>query len=358
MGAIMGRHPTVNKNLLPRMRARKRHGGKIYYYYDAGGRPRKEIPLGSDYIAAVQKWAKLNVSPSPILPTVGYAITRYLTSPGYAELSTGTQDDYGFALDKLTENFGTAPLDQVKPAHLTLYLEKRSKDCDDWKGSKHRAQREVSILGMVFRYARSIGLTKNDPKESITLKKLPGRKKIYITDDMLDAVYAAGSIALKDAMDLAYLIGQRPADVLSMSAMNIKDDILEYRQGKTDTPQRIVIAGPLADLIKRIDERKAANKVHSLFLLVDERGKKMTKAMLRGRFEAARTTAGINGKDFQFRDLRRKSGSDLRDQKGLDAAQDLLGHQVQAQTEHYTAARGKIISAIPIRGPKTGASKA
>ena len=175
---------------------------------------------------------------------------------------------------------------------------------------------------------------------------------------MLDAVYAAGSIALKDAMDLAYLIGQRPADVLSMSAMNIKDDILEYRQGKTDTPQRIVIAGPLADLIKRIDERKAANKVHSLFLLVDERGKKMTKAMLRGRFEAARTTAGINGKDFQFRDLRRKSGSDLRDQKGLDAAQDLLGHQVQAQTEHYTAARGKIISAIPIRSPKTGASKA
>lgn len=63
----------------------------------------------------------------PILPTVGYAITRYLTSPGYAELSTGTQDDYGFALDKLTENFGTAPLDQVKPAHLTLYLEKRSR---------------------------------------------------------------------------------------------------------------------------------------------------------------------------------------------------------------------------------------
>lgn len=103
-----------------------------------------------------------------------------------------------------------------------------------------------------------------------------------------------------------------------------------------------MIAGPLADLIKRIDERKAANKVHSLFLLVDERGKKMTKAMLRGRFEAARTTAGINGKDFQFRDLRRKSGSDLRDQKGLDAAQDLLGHQVQAQTEHYTAARGKL----------------
>lgn len=353
----MGRHPSVNRNLPPRMRARHR-GNKTYYFYDAGGKPRKEIPLGSDFIAAVQEWSRLNVSPTPILPTVAYAITRYLTSPAYNELTSGTQADYGYALDRIKEHFGTAPLDQVTPAHLTLYIEIRSKNCDKWKGSKHRAQREVSILGMVFRYARSIALTKNDPKESITLKKLPGRKKIYITDDMLDAVYAAGSSALKDAMDLAYLIGQRPADVLSMSAMNIKDGILEYRQSKTGTPQRIVIAGPLADLLERIDERKAANKVHSLFLLVDERGRKMTKAMLRGRFEAARTVAGIAGKDFQFRDLRRKSGSDLRDQAGLEAAQDLLGHAAQEMTEHYTSGRGKIISAIPIRGPKTGASKA
>jgi integrase len=84
-----------------------------------------------------------------------------------------------------------------------------------------------------------------------------------------------------------------------------------------------------------------------MFLLVNERGQKMTRAMLRSRFEAARTAAGISGKDFQFRDLRRKAGTDLRDQIGLDAAQDLLGHSSRAMTEHYTAARGKQISAIP-----------
>jgi hypothetical protein len=105
--------------------------------------------------------------------------------------------------------------------------------------------------------------------------------------------------ALKDAMDLAYLIGQRPADVLSMSAMNIKDGHSGISpEARLDTPQRIVIAGPLADLLERIDERKAANKVHSLFLLVDERGRKMTKAMLRGRFEAARTVGWNCRKGF------------------------------------------------------------
>ena len=40
------------------MRARRR-GSKTYYYYDTGAKPRHEIPLGFDYILAVQEWAKL-----------------------------------------------------------------------------------------------------------------------------------------------------------------------------------------------------------------------------------------------------------------------------------------------------------
>jgi integrase len=326
------------------MRAKQRRpGGPTYYYYDDGGKPRKDIPLGSDYVLAVQKWAELNMSPNPVLPTVGYAIAQYLASPAYNERGTDTQKDYKFAIDKLVVAFGDAPLDQITPAHLNKYLMKRGVE------SKHRAQREVAILGMIFRFARGLGLTKNDPKEAVTLKKLPGRKAIYISDDMLDAVYSKAAIDLKDAMDLAYYIGQRPADVITMRKVNAKDGYLEYRQGKTGTPQRIALIGPLAELLERIERRKAEHAVTSIYLLVDEAGGRMTKHKLRARFEKARTDAGIAGKDFQFRDLRRKSGTDLRDQAGLDAAQDLLGHASQAMTEHYTAARGKKIHRIPLR---------
>ncbi len=348
----MGRKPSVNQHLPPRMRARRQKSGRVFYYYDTGATPRKEIPLGPDYIAAVQKWATINGSPAPIQPTVGYAITRYLSSQEHAALSTGTQADYGYALDKLLGHFSTAPLDLVTPIHLKKYHTLRCRDSDHWKGSIHRANREVSILGMIFKYARSEGWTRNDPKESITLKKMPGRKNIYIYDEMLDAVYARAPIDLRDAIDLAYAIGQRPADVLKLIETDIRDGMLEYRQGKTGTPQRIAIAGQLADLLKRIEDRKATHKVHCLYLVVDERGNKMTKAKLRGRFEKARTAAGIAGKDFQFRDLRRKSGSDLRDQHGLDAAQALLGHSGQAMTEHYTGGRGKKITDIPLRKSK------
>lgn len=339
----MGRKPSKNLNLPLRMRARTQRSGVTYYYYDAGGKPRKEIPLGSDYVMAVQKWAELNMSPAPLAPTVAYAIDRYLSSPKFMDLSSGTQGDYKFAIDKLREHFGDAPLDDVEPQHLNMYLMMRSET------SKHRANREVSVLGMIFRFAREIGLTKNDPKEPVTLKKLPGRKFVYITDEMLDAVYEKASIDLKDAIDLAYYIGQRPADVISMRKLSIRDGYLEYRQGKTGLPQRVALIGPLAELLERIEKRKSLQPIASIYLLVDENGKMMTKHKLRSRFEKARSEAGIDGKDFQFRDLRRKSGSDLRDQAGLDAAQDLLGHATQAMTEHYTGARGKKIHKIPLR---------
>lgn len=339
----MGRKPSKNLNLLPHMRARQQRSGKVYYYYDTGAKPRHEIPLGDDYILAVQQWAQLQQAEPTARLTVAWLIGRYLASPAFDDLGTGTQADYRFALDKLLEAFGDAPLDEVKPSHVVLYIERRQ------ASSKHRALREKAVLSMLYNWAIEREFVKFNPAGVVKTKRLPGRKHVYIHDEVLDAVYDQSPQDLKDAIDLAYYIGQRPDDLLSMTLVKVRDGWLEYRQGKTTTPQRIAINGDLAALLARIEERKKAYKLHNLFLLVNERGEKMTKAMLRSRFEKARTDAGVAGKDFQFRDLRRKSGTDLRDQAGLDAAQDLLGHASQAMTEHYTAARGKKVTQVPKR---------
>lgn len=338
----MGRKPSVNTNLPPQMRARRR-GDTIYYLYDTGGKPRHEIPLGTDYILAVQQWAQLHQAQPTASMTISWLIGKYLASPAYNDVSSGTQADYKFALEKIAEKFGDAPIDQVRPAHITLYIEQRSQT------SKHRALREKAVFSMLYNWAIAREFAKFNPAGAVKTKRLPGRRHVYIHDDMLDAVYEHSPQDLRDAIDLAYYIGQRPSDLLGMTLVKIRDGALEYRQGKTTTPQRIALVGALADVIERIQARKAEHKVASMYLLVNERGAKMTKAMLRKRFEAARTAAGISGRDFQFRDLRRKSGTDLRDQVSLDAAQDLLGHKSQAMTEHYTAARGKKISVIPHR---------
>lgn len=342
----MGRKPTRHMNLPSRMRARVRNG-TTYYTYDAGGKPRKEIPLGTDYQLAVQKWAEMHmVKPTEKL-TVGWAIGKYRASPQFEEVGLGTQADYGFALDKLLAKFGDAPLDEVRPSHVTLYIDDRSKQ------SKHRALREKAVLSMVYSWAIARDYCTVNPVAAIKTKRLPGRKHVYITDELLDAVYSHASPALKDAMDLAYYLGQRPGDVLAMSESDIRSAYFDFTQGKTGTGMRISATSEDLDaLIKRIAQRKSKFAVHCMQLLVDESGKAMTRAKLRSRFEAARDAAGVDGSKFQFRDLRRKAGSDMRDQGGLEAAQDLLGHKSVTMTEHYTAGRGKKITAIPKRNSK------
>ena len=57
----MGRLPSVNLNLPRGMRARRR-GSRVYYYFDAGGRPRREIALGQHYPEAVRRWAELSAA--------------------------------------------------------------------------------------------------------------------------------------------------------------------------------------------------------------------------------------------------------------------------------------------------------
>lgn len=338
MESDVGRKPTVNNNLPPRMRARRR-GSTVYYYYDQGGRPRREIALGTDYILAVRRWSELHQAPAPAVPTIGWAIIQYLASPAFDDVSTGTQADYQFALDKLRAKFGDAPLDEVRPEHVQIYIDLRSRE------SRHRALREKAVLSMLFAWCIARGYCESNPAAAIRTRRLPGRKHVYVTDDMLDAVYSQAGPAMRDALDLAYFTGQRPADVLRMAETDIRDGVLTVVQGKTGKVVRIAVEGGLADLVQRMLARKRLFSVQPLQLLVDERGKPMTAPKLRARFEAARDAAGIPGAAFQFRDLRRKAGTKIRDDSGIEHAQDLLGHTSVKMTEHYTG--GKIRTARP-----------
>ncbi len=333
----MGRRPTRNLNLPARVRARARNG-VTYYFYDTGGSPRKEISLGTDYVLALQQWAQLHNTTTAVKITVAWAIGKYLASPQFCEVSLGTQADYRFALNRLLSKFGDAPMDQVKPSHITLYIDARSKE------SKHRALREKAVLSMLYSWCMARDFVATNPVAAIKTKRLVGRKNVYIEDDIMDAVYRNGSPALQDAIDLAYFTGQRPADVLAMSETDIRDGALVFGQDKTGRPMRIVVAGDLAKLIQRMADRKRRFAVRALQLLVDEQGLPMTKAKLRSRFEAARALVA-GAEDFQFRDLRRKAASDMRDRSGIESAQALLGHSSVVMTEHYAAGKAKKVSA-------------
>lgn len=165
-----------------------------------------------------------------------------------------------------------------------------------------------------------------------------------LSDYRDDATRTAACAPLSNAMDLAYLCGQRPADTLRFLDTDVRDGLLNVRQGKTDRKLRIEVTGELAVVLGRIKERKAAigleNKVVSLYLVVNESGLPLRAGALRDRFDKAREAAGVPKSAFQFRDLRTKAGTDKTESTGdIRQAQKQLGHGSVTTTERYVRRR-------------------
>ena len=134
-----------------------------------------------------------------------------------------------------------------------------------------------------------------------------GRNK----DEVYAAPYEAANGPVRDAMDLAYLTGQRPADTLRMQETDLRKVYLEVAQAKTGEKLRIAVSGQLAALIGRILEAKKRHAVRSLALVCNEAGGRLTASALDNRWDHVRRRAEARHPKLrdqieraQFRDLR------------------------------------------------------
>lgn len=98
--------------------------------------------------------------------------------------------------------------------------------------AKVRANREKT-LSYIFNKAREWGYTAlQNPCQGVKGFKEIGRSR-YITDAEFDHIKAHAHFTVIDAMDLALLTGQRPADVLKLKRTDIRDGALWIVQNKT-----------------------------------------------------------------------------------------------------------------------------
>jgi integrase len=342
----MGRKNTRNLNMPPHMHPRTQRSGKVYYYmYQKGDDgKRKEIALGDDFILALKKYADLNV-----LAAAGTGATfadlqrRYLVD-AVPKLAASSARMYRSDIKHLLESFADAPLSQIKPMHIRQFL-------DDHADKPTTANRCKRVFSTMWNKARGWGYTDlPNPCEGIQGYSLQ-KRTVYIDDTVFKAVWSSASAPLRDAMDLAYLTGQRPADALKMTEHDIIDGHLIVTQEKTKQPLRIQIVGELAALLARIEARKSGHKVKSAALLVNQHGKRLTAPALRSQFDKARDAAALAApqladdiKKFRFYDLRAKAADDTADGRGEEAARDLLGHESVKTTQRHYLRRGKIVT--------------
>ncbi|WP_397452495.1 tyrosine-type recombinase/integrase [Pseudomonas sp. NA-150] len=346
---------SANRDLPPRMlrRVRTMKSGKLWvgYYYDGKDESgkRREIPLGTDLDIAKVEWAKLDRKAVPlIVKLLGQVFDRYERDVIPAKKSS-TQRENLLALKQLRAAFGDAPIDAITPQAIAQYRDART--------AKVRANREISLLSHIYNMAREWGITNIENPVSGVRKNKERPRDFYASPEIWDAVYKKAPLELRDAMDLAYLTGQRPADVLSMRASDIIDDHLQVSQGKTSKKLRIRLLGDDANnglglLIERLLEQRKARAVRNPYLIITEDGRNVTRAMLRLRFDDARKAAAAQAikeqdsilaagiKQFQFRDIRPKAASEILD---LGHASRLLGHTDKRITETVYRRVGEIV---------------
>lgn len=328
------------KDLPPKMLRRKKTlaSGKVWvgYYYNGrdGDGKRKEIPLGTDLAEAKRKWAELEGrlvdSPTQIMAHVFDRYEREIIPMKAPK----TQKDNLTCLRRLRKSFDTAPIDALTPQQIAKYRDART--------AKVAANRELSILSSVFNFAREWGYTtKENPLRGLRRNKETPRD-YYVEKDVWDAVYACACEELKDAMDLAYLTGQRPGDVRKLMMSDIQDNALFVAQNKTGKKLRIMLydmEGNQTELARVIDRIRARpRQVKSMFLLSTRAGQPLSHNMITFRFNAARAAAAKKSErtlaekimKFQFRDIRALASTDISD---LEKASKLLGHTRQEMTK-------------------------
>lgn len=334
-----------NRHLPPRMTVRsytnKRGETWTGYYYehprDDQGK-RKATPLGSDLAEAKKQWAVLEGQPVPAdLTSIAGVYEKYMAwaenrkESGLEPRTISDRKKYWKALDPV---YGKMPINAIKPEHMLPYFNNRT--------SKVSGKKELKFLSVVFNWARGHGLmsAQNPLIGLFRQMKVSESRDVYVSDMDLVLVYKHAGDVIKDCLDLAYLTGQRPADVRKMRWDQIKDDTLELKQGKTGAKMRIAIVGELASVITRI----RARGILGLTILTDPKGQPLKEfGYFRSQFDKARDAAeaeakglGIPFERFQFRDLRPKAATDL---ESLANAQKLLGHTTERMTAAYIRAR-------------------
>lgn len=316
----MGRRRQSNFDDPPRFHRK----GKAWYHV-SGTLPRVWTKLSNDRAEALRLWAQREGVREDDSTRLFSVVDRRYVREVLPSKAVSTRRDNERELKHLLRVFGHMPVDAIVPMHVRQYMDVRG------QAAKVRANREKALLSHIFNKAREWGYsTASNPCQGIKGFKEVGRSR-YVTDDEFDQVKAHAHFTVADAMDLALLTGQRPADVLKFKRSDIRDGALYVVQNKTGARLAIEVSGELAAVIARILSRPS--KALSPFLIQDENGQPLTQSMLRGRFDQARDIAKV---EFQFRDIRAKAATDTGD---LAHSQRLLAHKNRQMTEHYVRAR-------------------
>lgn len=338
------------KSKYPRLRLHIRRGkaGQIWanYYFDMRQEGQPDIPLGSDYEAALKKWDELYNQKPRIIGTCQEAFDAWEKEvlPSYREV---TRKGYAGSLKFLRPVFNTATWDSITFPVLKQYLKKRT--------AKTQGNREMALFSIIWRWAYGEGYTTLPwPAAGMERSKWKNKespRQFEVTDALFAAVYSQAAQPLRDAMDLASATGLRLTDVrlCTMPSGAEGGGLLTISASKTG--KRVSFDLTASPVLSALVARRKAKKADHLLLLSSDSGRRVSARMLRDWWDEAREKAAEAHPELAdelrkmyLRDMRKRA-SDLAG--SLEEASKLLQHSSTKVTEaHY---RTKPTRVRPVR---------
>ena len=334
---MTSKHPRLRHHV---RRAKKSGKVTVYYFYDMRPEGKPDVPLGKNHELALQKWDELHNHRAQIAGTMMEAFEAWEKDsrdglPSYE--NKHTRDGYTKNLRQLKPVFGAATWDSIDLKTLKDYLRART--------AKTQANREMSLLQVIWNWARGEGLTSLPwpaaGMERSKWKNTERAREFEVTPELFQAVYACADQVLRDCMDIASATGMRLTDVREV--LLPAGDTLRLRASKTGKKADFDIS--LSEVLPDLIARRRTYRAKHLMLLSTPAGRPVSQSMLRDRWDAAREAAAKLAEEgnhagmaallraMYLRDMR-KMASDLSEDEY--AAQKLLQHgSVDTTRKHY-----------------------
>lgn len=250
--------------------------------------------------------------------------------------SAATTKLYTIAAMKLSHmlaDFGPA---DVTPADVQDLM-------DLLRDTPYMANKCRAILSMVMQRAVKAGTIPANPVREIERHRTSKRTR-RITLDELAAILAHASPRLSVVVRLCSITGQRIGDVLALRRDALREEGIEFQQGKTGA--RLTVAWT-DELRRAVDDAKALHgRVASLYVVPGTGYRPLAHQPIWRDWHAACADAGVA--DARLHDLRALAGSEAKRQ-GLNA-QALLGHTTEQMTLTYLRDRHSPIVQPPSIG--------
>lgn len=327
------------KSKYPKLRVSVKRGkaGQVWrsWWFDMRGTGQPDIPLGSDYAVALQKWAEITHDGPRIAGTLEEAFRAWEqrgieVRPDGRPRSAETISGYRKCLAALRPVFKAARWEEVDLPALVKYRNERP--------AKGRARQELQVMSVLWGFARLEGLTAlhfpGAGMQRSGWKGVPGVRQVEVQVDAFAALHKHADQTLRDALDIASATGIRVTDVLKLRLSDVRGGELVNVANKGGKRGDFDISASKV-LQPIIDRRKANKTAQHLFLLAAGR-KPVTYRMLAERFTKARAAAALECPEaagLWLRDMRKFAGQLA---PSLAAASKLLQHSSLSVTaRHY-----------------------